>query len=302
MEFATRKMKLTTQRLVIVVVVYRRSWRDVTSGKYLIEQLNNRFNSKSDEKPFQIEKLIVYDNSPTQMAMPSYIDKRIDYKHNPDNGGTRAAYDYALSMSLMVGGDWILLLDQDTFLPDNFLISVKKSITANILNEVDVFFPWITDGGHFISPSYISLSGSIAPYNKKTSMHSFLIKGITGIASGSIIRTSALTSLPPLPSELWLDFVDHWIFNQLKLNGKKYFVLDVTLQHELSIMNMAAVSSQRQFSLLDGERIFVASLGGTARFVYPFRLLLRLVRLVMVSPQTAMNMVNWLWLRLVRKC
>jgi hypothetical protein len=289
------------QRLLVIVVVYRRCWNEVASANYLIEQLEKFNQSQENDLGFRIDKLIIYDNSPSAMLQPPKLDDRIDYKHNPENGGTRAAYDYALTQAIGAKQEWIFLLDQDTSLPDNFLVALNTSFSGHHLVGIDVLLPRVTDHGLEISPSYISRLGSIVQAaNNSQYSHQFPLKGLTGIASGALIRTSSLNKISKLPPNLWLDFVDHWIFQQLNLNGAKYLILDITLQHQLSIMNMSEVSRQRMLSLLDGEFVFVGSLGKLAKITYPFRLLFRFLRFAIACPSAAKNMTYWLWLRVTR--
>jgi GT2 family glycosyltransferase len=286
--------KMTDQRVLAVIVVYGRKWEEVVAANYLIAQLDTH----PSRSRFLIDKLIIYDNSPVSMAMPARNHSQVHYLHDRQNGGTRSAYDFALAQALDGGQEWILLLDQDTVLPEDYLDSVSDSVAARRVDEIDVLLPWVADQDRAISPARITRLGSIAPLkkNRYRSDGSECVN-LTGIASGSIIRTSALRSIPTLPPQLWLDYVDHWIFHQLNLAGAKMVVVDATLQHALSIMNISDVSSQRLHSILDGERLFSRSLGLTAAFIYPLRIALRLVRLSLTNRAAAKNLRHWLWPR-----
>ena len=284
------------QRALVVVVVYCQQWSDVAAAKYLVEQLD----AVQPASMFGIDRLIVYDNSPTSIAKPTYSHPLIHYKHNSENGGTRCAYEYALEEALRTGQEWILLLDQDTSLPDNFISSLIHSRGIYDINQVDVLLPRVEDQGRRISPTRINAFGSIVPLTDDVLNAEAGCSSITGIASGSLIRTLAFSQVPKIPSELWLDFVDHWLFHQLNLRGAKFSFVDVTLQHGLSILNMSNVSRQRLFSILDGERIFLASLGKIAKLIFPLRLLLRFVRLTFTCPAAAKDIVAWFGLRFLR--
>ena len=287
---------MTVQRILAVVVVYCQHWANVASANYLISQLN-----ADDSAPeFKIDRLIVYDNSPTPLALPILSHSRIDYKHNADNGGTRSAYEYALAAALRSGHEWILLLDQDTYLPDNFCSSLIHSRGMCNISQADVLLPQVEDRGRYISPSRINAVGSIVPLTMEVLNGEAGCNGITGIASGSLIRTLAFCQVPTFPPELWLDFVDHWLFHQLNLLGSKFLFIDVTLQHELSILSMSKVSRQRLFGILNGERIFAGSLGTTVKLIYPIRLVLRFVRLTVACPSAAKDFLAWFWLKLIQ--
>ena len=110
---------------------------------------------------------------------------------------------------------------------------------------------------------------------------------MSAIASGTILRVAALQSLLPLPEELWLDYVDHWIFAQLHRRGLRSIVLSQVLQHDLSIISLAHLSPIRLDSVLRGEARFLCLLGPIARLVFPWRIAWRVLRLASVNPQLA---------------
>jgi hypothetical protein len=291
------------QRVLAVVVVYRRQWEQVVSAKYLLDQLEIKSHSALGTLQFELDRLIIYDNSPLPMAMPLCDHVHISYKHNPENGGTRSAYDYTLAEAIIAGQEWILLLDQDTSLPDDYLASACNSLginSAQNIQDIDVLLPRVVDQGRNISPARITLLGSIVPLTNNVLATAQGRFNLTGVASGSLIRTSALGQIPKLPSELWLDYVDHWIFHQLNKNGARVAFVDATLQHELSIMSMSHVSEQRLHSILNGELIFTRSLALPARLIYPIRFIARLVRMSFTCRPAAKNMAAWFLLRFAK--
>ncbi|MES3023180.1 MAG: glycosyltransferase [Pseudomonadota bacterium] len=296
MEASSQAGIASVQKVLAVIVVYNCHWDAVVAAGYLLRQLERA----TPQAPLQLDRLVIYDNSPLPMAAPAAPHARIDYRHDPGNGGTRGAYDYALQQAGAGGQAWLLLLDQDTLLPDNYLQKASEACAAHPGRQVDLLFPRVEDAGRCISPGYVTRLGSVAPVAKGALPGDTARRGLTGIASGSMVRAAAWRKIAPLPPQLWLDYVDHWIFHQMNLGGASGALVDATLQHKLSILNMAEVSRQRLDSILDGERLFMRSLGLPARLAYPVRLLLRLARLRASCPPAASNMLAWLSLRFAR--
>jgi hypothetical protein len=149
--------------------------------------------------------------------------------------------------------------------------------------------PWVLHGDRVVSPARITFAGSIRP----------LIRGspldprwrLTGIASGSLLRLRGLNGLARMPSELWLDYVDHWIFADLASRGEAVLLIDCELQHDLSVTHIDRMGATRLRGLLEAEATFVAALPWLAQVMHPWRLFARAARVVLRKPSHAMMML-----------
>lgn len=287
------------ETFLAVIVLYNRKWIDAPSSSFLLEELRKIHKSNSGECALSLMSLLIYDNSPTTISNNFNFPEGVEYVNNVLNGGTRSAYKYALDLANREGIQWVLLLDQDTCLPNNFFTKVADSINFCLNEGVEVLLPRAIDGDIEISPSYISVFGSIKKISNTAELEfSTFKKYICGIASGSIIKVAALNSLPAMPPILWLDYVDHWIFLSLNKLGVKFSIIDVVLEHQLSILNIRCIDKKRIFSILDGEREFISALGSRAKIIYPFRIIFRYIKFKIAHPEVAKFMSEWIWTKL----
>ena len=94
------------------------------------------------------------------------------------------------------------------------------------------------------------------------------------------MRVEALAAVGEIPAQLWLDYLDHWLFRAVQRRGYRAECLSTTLEHELSLHGAALPAAERQRNILRAERYFTGTLGAGARLAYPFRLLRRAMRVL----------------------
>ncbi|MGH9524642.1 MAG: hypothetical protein ACRD3E_19135 [Terriglobales bacterium] len=270
-----------------VLVVYERDMRQVGAWPWIKAEL-----SGAGSSPANLERVLVYDNSKNPNARDIVCKAGCDYFHDAHNGGTTAAYTRAVDIGLKAGSNWLLLLDQDTQLPATYLTAAAGAMTDSSAGRPSALVPWVIDGEEVVSPARITAFGSIRPLQRGEALHES--RRLTAVASGALIRVSVLGKLLPFPQELWLDYVDHWMFSQLNLRGERIVPFDEVLSHELSITTPSQLSRRRLISILDGEWYFRASLGPLARLLYPLRMLARMARYALISPRLAGHMLKWM--------
>lgn len=279
--------------VLAVVVAYRRSWPELLPAAVLAAELCEAGSGKPDDRGrLTLRALIVYDNSPASMAVPPPDTFNVTYLHDAGNGGTRSAYAFALQEASRRGIEWVLLVDQDTALPAAYLQRASEALS----DAVDVLLPRVAHGRSAISPARVSTWGGIQPIRgaAPSRMQSTLdSRAMTAIASGAILRVRALELLRELPAGLWLDYVDHYLFHRIHAAGFRIAVVDVDIDHDLSVRRLSKLPPQRLHSIWDGERTFVSALGRPARCLYPFRLLARLARLALTCPTCALELLSW---------
>jgi len=197
--------------------------------------------------------LILYDNSPTAHSLDplGYEGISITYQHDPRNLGIATAYNYAWSRAKENNSDWLLLFDHDTEVTVEYIDKMLSLPTLD--QEVAAVVPRIMSENVMISPVY---SHSLRPLQLESPKPGIQEKPVMAINSGALIRTDFLTDLNGFNKEFPLDYLDHWLFYEIYRIGKKVFLLDVTLEHELSVMDYSRVSFARYQSILDSEMAF----------------------------------------------
>jgi hypothetical protein len=300
--FSNNTMQPELTRLLAIVVVYECDLDAVKSWPFLQQMLTispvSATPNIENESCLFLNHVIIYDNSPKPRARPSEQLSNCIYIHDFDNGGTAAAYTRACSIAREAGIDWILLLDQDTLLPSGFIKAASAALTRCHLRP-SALVPWVFHGSKVVSPARITKGGTIVPLRHKAQPPVF--HDLTAISSGSIVHVPTLDSIMPIPRQLWLDYVDHWIYLQLRTSDSSIVVFDASLQHDLSVCTVESLGPTRLTSILDGEITFLAMLGTKARLIYPFRLAGRILRYARNRPDLAMHTLTWMAHRIRRR-
>lgn len=259
---------LDAQGVLAVLVLYGRRLEDAAPWPFILTWLES-------EPRKALRHCLIYDNSPIPVeigALPTNASVVCD----PDNGGTASAYSFASERAAKNGCEWLLLLDQDTILPEHYLDYAEDAILG--MPQAVALVPSVRHGSHRVSPSTITPYGSIRPCENPG-----LVTGITtAISSGVIIRRTAIaeTIFPP---EIWLDYVDHWIFLNLSRRGSATARIDAELSHNLSIRTPATLSIARLRSILAAETAFYKSVGGRSRVMLPLRRIVRACRYLLIG-------------------
>jgi len=272
--------------VLAVLVVYERSLEEVKPWNQLCALLKS-----SKAGGLSLCHVLIYDNSEQPRAKPSSLEN-CNYIHNPKNEGTASAYAYGMHLAQHLGLGWLLLLDHDTTLPEDFF-----SLASEALNQAGIrpaaLLPWVVHADRAVSPAHMTWSGGFKPLLRHSGLKS--AKCLTGISSASFVDVRSFQEIGPIPKQLWLDYVDHWIFSRFNLMDKSIVVFDAVVNHELSIYEPATVNRVRLFNIMDAENFFIASLPWSPRFFYPLRIFFRIVRQMLSNPAGAWNIVAWIF-------
>lgn len=251
-----------------VLVLYRRRLEDVACWPVLSTWLQRQAGG--------LRQCVIYDNSPVTPIDAATLPPGAVLIHDPDNGGTAPAYVAAVAIARRTNCRWLLLLDQDTSLPDDYLSRATAALLA--MPSAAALVPRVRHGEQLVSPAVITRLGSVRPCE-----HPDVRDGLpTAISSGTLIRHQTI-STAAFPPEIWLDYVDHWMFLNLSSRGETIGLIDTTLSHDLSVRRPATLSVDRIRSILAAERAFFARVGGPAASLLPLRRLLRALRYTLIG-------------------
>jgi GT2 family glycosyltransferase len=229
---------------------------------------------------FRNFKLIIYDNSLIDQKINLSIPFEFQYVHDSSNKGLAAAYNFALNKAAAVSCDWLLLLDQDSTLPGDFIENLACEISGiEKDNSVAAVVPKLRYKETLFSPSKDLFGGTLRPIDMRH-------KGICDFkvfatGSGTVVRVSFLQKIGGFDEFYWLDFLDRWLFSTIEHAGGKVYVTDSIIDHELSVMNYDKFMNEKRYSnILKYETIFMDSFKPKAeKYVYYLRLLKRVLYL-----------------------
>lgn len=231
-----------------------------------------------DRNPALCERmgLLVYDNSPAEQ--PLTFDGngfgRFTYLHDPRNSGLAVAYNSGLEQAAQAGTEWLLLLDQDTELNDRYLQSLFATIESSPAPSVCALIPILMRGEMVLSPQKVGRfhNRSVTPDYTGISPDQ-----LTALNSAACLRVRAVQAIGGFPREYWLDLLDHVVFHRLQAAGGRVQVLDTTIQHQLSFLNMEQeMSLPRYVGVLEAEWRYVReTMAGGGILFHRIRLLKR---------------------------
>jgi GT2 family glycosyltransferase len=178
-------------------------------------------------------QVLIWDNSPAPIDHLS-LSFPCEYRHGTRNVGTSGAYNNAMEFAEAQGSPWLLLLDQDTTVSEQFLprmIEYSHSLLSS--QEVGSVVPFVYSHGHLVSPR------QLRSFNRNLQIplgfHGVFRHRGYGINSSALLRVAALREIGGYSEEFWLDLSDVYTFQQMFWKGRFMYVAgDLVLQHSLS--------------------------------------------------------------------
>lgn len=255
----------------IVIVLYQQELEECLTFQSL---QRNLFNHKSSLEDIEV---IIYDNSPEKQQIGQYGEVKLRYVHDERNSGICAAYNYAWTIANENKSEWLLLLDHDTEVTEEYIDQViglpqQEAVVAAVV-------PRILTKDTFISPVY---ANSLRPLQEEKPGVGIQDKSIMAINSGALIRVDFLNKIKGFNNQFPLDYLDHWLFHEIYANGYVVSVLNTVLQHDLSVMDYTNVSLNRYKSILDSEINFYRNYKKDLYPAYKKQLMKRIIKQLLV--------------------
>jgi len=248
----------------IVIVLYQCS---------LDESVTFQSLKKSLEKTSIDYELIIYNNDVNQKIE----EKEFLIVNSEENKKLEGAYNFALDRAIENGKNWILLLDQDTEIPDNYLKELNKIFSVGYSPDLVAVVPKLVSEGKVISPVRVT---SLIRFEKELNVSGYTNERINALNSMSLFNVQFIRSIGGFSKDFPFDMHDHWCYNQVYKHHKKVYVLDVTTKHESSFVNFEKnISVNRYREFLSSENKFIHNeLGIPVYFYYKMKLLLRSIK------------------------
>lgn len=187
-------------------------------------------------------RLIIWDNSPQPAEQPyaavSLPAERCTYIHTPENVSLARIYNEVADRS--EPGGWLLILDQDTELPPDYLEVFRRSRREN--PDLKLFAPTIEAGGRYVSPA--SFAFGWGRYWRRPREGRQPARRTSAIASGLFVARELLASAETRFDErLRLYGIDTAFFIRYARRYPEFAILPVVLRHDLSF-DTATVSAR----------------------------------------------------------
>jgi GT2 family glycosyltransferase len=213
-------------QILAVVVLYKQVLEDAQTIRGLTECMERH----PELRP--LIGLLIWDNSPAPLVRRE-LPFPFEYKHCPQNVGVSGAYNGALEIAERFSCPWMLLLDQDTTIPDDYLnrlLFYSHQLESNL--EIAAIAPFLLSGNKTITPGIIRFYGITLMSRPFSGVYS---KEVYAGNSGTLMRVAALREIGGYDERFWLDYSDIVAFHHLYRQGKRLYVAgDLQLQHVIA--------------------------------------------------------------------
>jgi GT2 family glycosyltransferase len=254
-------------QILAVVVLYKRLPQDSQTIQSLMQVFEGNPELSASVR------VLFWDNSPTPAANVS-LPFAFEWGHGGRNVGTSGAYNYAMELAESLGCPWLLLLDQDTTVSQQFLQGMigygeKFLETAQIAAVV----PFIFSHGVLVSPRRLLSFNRVRQI--PVTFNGLCRDKAYAVNSATLMRVSALREVGGYSDEFWLDLSDVYVFQAFHRRGKSMYVAgDLRVEHSIASMDFdKEMSSERYRNFLAAESAYVDL------FLSPFERASQLLRL-----------------------
>ena len=248
----------------IVIVLYQCSLDESVTFQSLKKLL---------EKTSIDYELIIFNNDKNQKIQNSMFL----IVNSEENQRLPGAYNYALEKAVESGKKWILLLDQDTVIPETYFEELQKLFLSNYPSDLVAVVPILESDGKISSPKLIS---SKMRFERDLAEKGYTKDRINAFNSMSLLDVQFIKSLGGFNKEYPLDMHDHWCYNQIFKHQKLVYILDTTTDHNSSFVNFEEnISVKRYKQFLSSENKFIHNeLGMPVYLYYKMKLVLRSIK------------------------
>jgi len=227
-------MNRFAESLLVIIVIYKSALEDCESFQSLLAMREGDSNLN----------LFIYDNSPNSQQIKNYKGLTINYFHDEKNSGVSKAYNVGVEHANKFQKEWVLLLDQDTSLPDSILKKYKEAIDTN--SDLNLFVPVLKlKNGRIFSPSRYRFKRGFFVDSIKSGTHSLF--EYAPVNSGMMIKTAAFQKVGGYNEKVKLDFADFQFVERFRKTYPEFFVLDVECEQDFSDDNSSYESQYIRF-------------------------------------------------------
>lgn len=192
-------------------------------------------------------KILLYDNTPGGQAV-GVLPDGVQYKANPENGALSTACNYALEVAHEEGFEWLLTLNQDTTLPNDFLCKLcDAAMFVAPMHDVAGIVPSITSNGRVVSPFTLMKYWTFMRHFPDGFI-GIPLENVYAANSASTINVSALKEIGGFDPRFPLDLIDFDVNYRLHRQNLRFLVAgNIHVGLELSTDDLKRRSSPGRY-------------------------------------------------------
>jgi GT2 family glycosyltransferase len=238
-------------QILVVVVLYKQSPVQSQTIQSLIRVFER-------ESRLSVSlRILLWDNSPVPASQVS-LPFSFDLSHAGRNVGTSGAYNHAMELAESLGCPWLLLLDQDTTVSEEFLSAmIGYSEQFRQTPEVAAVVPFIFSHGALVSPRRLRSFNRVQQI--PVSFSGLCRDKAYAVNSATLMRVSALREVGGYSEEFWLDLSDVYVFQALHRQGKYMYIAgDIHVEHSIASMDFdKEMSPERYRNFMAAESAYI---------------------------------------------
>lgn len=176
----------------------------------------------------QVDKIFIVDNTPNKASiLEGFRSKKIEIIYLMQNSGIAHAQNVGIRRAINEGADYVILSDQDTVYPPNYVSEMLKCFSdEKVIAAGPVFVNTHTGKRQF----FVTL-GKLG--FKKIYPDSGKYEILQLIASGTMIKTKAFERVDLMREDFFIDWVDmEWCWRAVKKGYKIIGNADVVVYHQ----------------------------------------------------------------------
>lgn len=175
----------------------------------------------------QVEKIIIVKNSSEKLDFSEFQNEKIIQIQLEKNFGIAYAQNRGIDKSFELGSKWILLSDQDTVFPKNYVSNFEKKI--KIFGKNKIYAPtFFNEVKNQKEPVSVSILKSVIPSGNEA------VKVFHAISSGMIFYKEVFQKIGGMKDVLFIDYVDfEFCWRAKKFGIETLCFPDTEINHQL---------------------------------------------------------------------
>jgi glycosyltransferase involved in cell wall biosynthesis len=224
-------------------------------------------------------RVLLWDNSPCE-GMAHELPEGVRYCADESNSGLAKAYNHALALATEHESEWLLTLDQDTAVPEDYFEKMAAAVqTSTRYAGIGAIVPQIAANGKQLSPNWFQFGA--VPRWYRPGYKGVPRERVFAFNSAAMLKVAALRQAGGYGPRFWLDDSDAMIFSKLHEHGKRVYVSgNIQVEHEFSMKDMQRRMSPARYrnALLAETAFWDLRMNRTAGWERTLRLAVRLVK------------------------
>lgn len=174
-------------------------------------------------------RVVVFDNSTKENSNFLWCKERgYIYHSEKRNIGLSKAYNYVLRTLKKTDSDYIIILDDDTSLPDSYFQEVFQKIKSH---QYHLLLPVVLSGKEMISPCNMEFDCKPKGVSDRKQIN---IAKISAINSGMVVRLDVYEKIN-YDENMFLECIDHDFMNRVRQDHLRILVLESEIYQDYSL-------------------------------------------------------------------